>query len=89
MSLEKYATEYVPHQGIDNLMVKMMVGLSSLGARNSRPLYKPDIAKYILGHPPLMLAMAKRNLLHFSYFGVMVSLCSSPPPSPTKSLAIP
>jgi len=61
-------------------MVRMMAGVGT--AKYSKKLYSQEVFDYIRSNRTLMLALAKRNLLHLTYFGVLVITSPSPPPGP-------
>ena len=48
-------------------MVRMLAGVA-----DSQSLYYKPVVEYIKSEPALMLALAKRHLLTFTFFGLMV-----------------
>jgi len=67
LTLEQYVTQYLPTERLDNLMVRTLAGVSDV-----QELYPREVSDYIATNPALMLTLAKRNLLSFTFFGVMV-----------------
>ena len=59
-------------------MVRMMAGVGT--AKYSKKLYSQEVFDYIRSNRTLMLALAKRNLLHLTYFGVLVITSPLLPP---------
>ena len=49
-------------------MVRMLAGVTP-----AQTIYRPQVADYIRSESSLMLALAKRHLLRFSFFGIMVT----------------
>ena len=65
--MEGYVRKFIPNNQLDNIMVRMLAGVA-----DSQSLYYKPVVEYIKSEPALMLALAKRHLLTFTFFGLMV-----------------